>query len=320
MPRKLTAINQLRNRKHDPIIKKIIRYKNMYLFLLPALLSAIFFSYKPMVGIVMAFQDFDIAKGYMRSPFVGFENFQRFLSNPDFYMALRNTLCLSLLSFVFVFPAPILFALILNEIKWSRFKKVTQTVSYLPHFISWIVAATLIQKLLLDQDMGLVNDIIAAFGGSRIGFMREPMWFWPIVIMGGIWKETGWNSIIYLAALTSIDAELYEAAKVDGAGRFQRLLHVTLPGIAPTIGLLLVLNVGSLINAGANFDAVYNLQNPLVSSTAYILEMYAYYEGITFARYSYATAITLMQSVVTLLMVLGANKIYKKLNNGYSAF
>ena len=292
----------------------------MYLFLLPALLSAIFFSYKPMVGIVMAFQDFDIAKGYMRSPFVGFENFQRFLTNPDFYMALRNTLCLSLLSFVFVFPAPILFALILNEIKWSRFKKVTQTVSYLPHFISWIVAATLIQKLLLDQDMGLVNDIIAAFGGSRIGFMREPMWFWPIVIMGGIWKETGWNSIIYLAALTSIDAELYEAAKVDGAGRFQRLLHVTLPGIAPTIGLLLVLNVGSLINAGANFDAVYNLQNPLVSSTAYILEMYAYYEGITFARYSYATAITLMQSVVTLLMVLGANKIYKKLNNGYSAF
>ena len=313
MPRQLTAISQLHNRKHDPIIKKIIRYKNMYLFLLPALLSAIFFSYKPMVGIVMAFQDFDIAKGYMRSPFVGFENFQRFLTNPDFYMALRNTLCLSLLSFVFVFPAPILFALILNEIKWSRFKKVTQTVSYLPHFISWIVAATLIQKLLLDQDMGLVNDIIAAFGGSRIGFMREPMWFWPIVIMGGIWKETGWNSIIYLAALTSIDAELYEAAKVDGAGRFQRLLHVTLPGIAPTIGLLLVLNVGSLINAGANFDAVYNLQNPLVSSTAYILEMYAYYEGITFARYSYATAITLMQSVVTLLMVLGANKIYKKL-------
>ncbi len=320
MSYKFSAVHAPGAGKRTGRLGMMMKYKSLYLFVLPALITVFLFYYRPMIGIIMAFQDFDIGKGYLGSPYIGLENFKKFLTNPDFYLALKNTLCLSVLSFVFSFPAPIVFALILNELKWARFKKITQTVSYLPHFISWIVAATLIQKLILDQDMGIVNEIIAAAGGERIGFMREPGWFWPIVVIAGIWKETGWNSIIYLAALSSIELELYEAAKVDGAGRMKRLLYITLPGIAPTVGLLLVLNVGSLISAGGNFDAVYNLQNPLVSSTAYILELYAYYEGIAFARFSYATAITLTQALVALFMVLGANWAYKRLNNGYSAF
>lgn len=191
-------------------------------------------------------------------------------------------------------------------------------MSYLPHFISWIVVSTLVIRF-LDQDTGLVNNLLSTIGHERVGFMRDPKYFWTIVISVSNWKELGWNSIIYLAALTSVDQELYEAAMVDGAGRFKKLIYITLPSIAPTIGLLLVLNVGALISSGGFFDAVYNLQNPLVAKSAYTLELYAYYKGIAYSRYAYATAITLAQSLIALLMVFGANKVFKKLS-GLSAF
>jgi putative aldouronate transport system permease protein len=298
--------------------RRIKRYKMMYLFLLPALITVILFSYKPMVGIIMAFQDFDINYSYLSSPFVGLKHFREFLQDPDFYRALRNTLALGSLSLLFGFPIPIIFALVLNELKSNKLKRVSQTISYLPHFISWVVTSTIILRL-LDQNSGVINNIIAMFGGERIAFMRKPEYFWAIVVITNIWKETGWSSIIYLSALAGIDQEMYEAAMVDGANRWKRIIYITLPSIAPTIGLLFVLNVGSLITSGGLFDAVYNLQNALVAEKAQTLEMMAYMEGIAYMRYSYATAITLTQSVVSFSMVMIANKIYKKLT-GESVF
>lgn len=290
---------------------KIRNYRNMYLFLIPAFITVLLFSYKPMVGIVMAFQDFSLKGGYLNSPFVGMAHFVEFLQNPDFYRALKNTLGLGVLSFIIGFPIPILFALILNELVSPKLKKAAQTISYLPHFISWVVTSTIVLRL-LDKNTGIFNNVIAMLGLDRIAFMREASYFWPVVIITNIWKETGWSSIIYLAALAGVDQQLYEAAMVDGAGRLKQIFYITIPSLLPTIGLLAVLNVSKMITSGGLFDAVYNLQNPLVASSAYTLELYAYFEGIAYQRYSYATAITLTQSVIALLMMLGANKLYKK--------
>lgn len=301
----------MKNSKIRELYIRIRSYRNMYLFLIPAFITVLLFSYKPMVGIVMAFQDFTLKGGYINSPFVGLEHFREFLVNPDFYRALKNTLGLGILSFVIGFPIPIMFALILNELLSSKLKKLAQTVSYLPHFISWVVTSTIVLRL-LDQNTGIFNNVMAMFGIDRIAFMRESSWFWPVVIITNVWKETGWSSIIYLAALAGVDQQLYEAAKVDGANRMKQLIYITLPSLLPTIGLLAVLNVSKMITSGGLFDAVYNLQNPLVASSAYTLELYSYFEGIAYQRYSYATAITLTQSAVALIMMLGANKLYKK--------
>ena len=293
--------------------RRVKQYKGIYLFLVPALITTFLFRYRPMFGLVMAFQDFSIESGYFTSPFVGLTHFRTFFSNPAFYRSLRNTLGISTLALVLNFPVPIIFALLLNEMKWMKIKRITQTVSYLPHFISWIVVSTMVVRI-LDVNLGIVNNVINLLGGTRIPFMREPAYFWQVVIVSYIWKGMGWSSIIYLAALSGVDQEMYEAAMIDGANRLKTLLYITLPAIAPTIALLFVLDVGNLINASGSglFDAVYNLQNPLVSERAYIIEMYAYYEGIIYRRYSYAAAVTLLQNVVSLGLVLGANGIYKR--------
>ena len=291
--------------------KKLKRYKGVYVFLIPAVVSVLLFNYRPMMGILMAFQDFDIKLGYFGSPFVGLKHFYTFLNNPAFYRALTNTVGIGTISFVLSFPVPIVFALLLNELRWTKVKRVTQTVSYLPHFISWIVVSTMVVRL-LDNDTGVVNNIMVMFGGDRIPFMRVGKYFWAIVIIAHIWKETGWNSIIYLAALSSIDQEMYEASKIDGAGRLKTLWYITLPSIAPTVALLMVLDVGMLVNAGGLFDAIYNLQNPLIAESAYTLEVYSYFEGILYKRYSYAAAITVTQSLIALTMVLLSNTVYKK--------
>ena len=294
------------------LYKKVMRHKGMYLFLLPAIISVILFEYKPMIGVIMAFQDFNIYEGYMHSPFVGLKHFEAFLSNPDFFRALKNTIGLGSLSFIISFPIPIIFALLLNEFRFNFLKRATQTISYLPHFISWIVVSTMVVKF-LDQDTGVLNNILAMLNIDRIPFMRDPNYFWGVLIFTSIWKETGWNCIIYLAAISGIDQDMYEAAVIDGANRWKKIIYITLPSIFPTIGLLLVLGIGSLISAGGLFDAIYNLQNPLISEGSIILELYSYYEGIAFSRYSYAAAITLAQSLIALGMVLAANRIYKTL-------
>ena len=294
----------------------VVKHKYLYLFFLtPAIVTALLFQYRPMVGIVMAFQKFDISAGsYLGSPFVGFDNFRMFLLNPRFYQALKNTLGLSLMSLFIVFPLPIIFALMLNEIRKVNFKRVVQTITYLPHFISWVVVATMVYKM-VDPGSGMVNRILVALGNETIPFMRESRYFWSITIISSIWKELGWSAIIYIAAISSIDPQLYEAALIDGAGRFKMIWYITLPSISSTVALMFILKVSSIISSGGLFDAVYNLSNPMVNEKSYTLEMYSYYEGIMSGNYSYATAITLTQSVVGLILVIGANEIYKRLTS-----
>lgn len=298
----------------------IVKHRYLYLlFLTPAVVSVILFQYRPMVGIIMAFQRFDISAGsYLASPFVGFENFRTFLLNPRFYQALQNTLGLSILSLVLVFPLPIVFALMMNELRGIRVKRAVQTITYLPHFISWIVVATMVYKM-VDPSSGIVNRLLMAFGKESVPFMREPRYFWGLTIVASIWKELGWNAIIYITAITAIDQEMYEAALIDGAGRVRIMWSITLPCILETVALMFILQVSTIITSGGLFDAVFNLSNPMVNERSYTLEMYSYYEGIMSGKYSYATAITLAQSVVGLALVIGSNEIYKKLT-GKSVF
>jgi len=300
--------------------KRLVKYRVLYLFLVPAAVTTIIFSYVPMVGVVMAFQDFQIKLGYFGSKLVGFKYFKEFLANRDFFLALKNTLAINTLSIAIGFPLPIIFALLLNEIRSSAFKRITQTITYLPHFISWIVIAGLFYRL-LDYSSGSVNQIIVALGGERVAFFREPSYFWTILIGLSLWKDLGWNSIIYLAAITGIDVEQYEAATVDGATRLQKVAFITLPGIFPIMALMLILTIGTLFasTSSSSFEAVYSLRNAMVTEAAQVLDIYVYTEGIRFNRLPYAAAIGLAQSVVSFLMVVVANATSRRLR-GYGAF
>lgn len=310
-------------RTNATVIKKINSYKVLYLFLLPAVLSCLVFCYKPMVGILMAFQNYDVVKGFLGSPFVGLDNFREFLSDPYFFSALKNTLAINGLAILIGFPLPIIFALMVFSMQDSVFKRVTQTISYLPHFISWVVVAGLLYRI-LDESSGVINLIIRKIGHEPVAFFQEPGYFWLITIFTGIWKEVGWISIIYLAALASIEAEQYEAAMIDGANSFQKLIYITLPGIMPTIALVLIFTIGTLINTNGYFvivpfDAIFNLRNAMVADTANTIDFYVYQTGVLNSDYSYSTAIGLTQSMVAFLMVLCGNWMSKKIK-GYGAF
>ena len=306
--------------QRESFLKSAARYKTMYLFLLPAVILTMIFCYRPMVGVVMAFQDYDIVKGLYHSDFTGLANFKEFFQEKYFYQALKNTLGINILSIVIGFPLPIILAIIIFAIRDSIFKRVAQTISYLPHFISWVVVAGLVYRM-LDSDSGIVNIVITKLGGEAVPFMRTPQYFWFIIVFTAIWKELGWNTIIYLAALSGIDAEQYEAAIVDGANGFQKLIYITLPGIAPTIGLLLIFTIGNLVNANGNvsFDAVFNLRNAMVSDTANTIDYYIYQEGVLGGRMAYSAAVGLAQNMVSLGLVLAANEISRKMR-GYGAF
>jgi len=269
----------------------------------------------------MSFQDFDIMKGYFNSEFVGFKHFINYLKDPIFWQALRNTLGINSLMIIIGFPLPIIFALLLNEVRVTSFKRVTQTITYLPHFISWVIVAGMVYRL-LDMDAGILNYIRAHwFEVERIPFLRISSYFWPILIIVSIWKTLGWNSIIYIAALSGIDVELYEAARIDGAGRFKSLLHITLPGIAPIIGLMFIFSIGTLVNTsgGASFDAIFNMRNSMVMDVAQVLDLYTYQQGVLLNRLSYAAAIGLTQSLLSLGLVFFANFTSRKIS-GYGAF
>jgi putative aldouronate transport system permease protein len=303
-----------------PLKRRMYDYRVMYAFLLPALIVVTIFAYLPMAGLIMSFQNYDLVKGFSSSPFVGFKWFSKFLRDKDFYLALKNTLGINILHILFGFPLPIALAIGIFSMRDSVYKRVTQTISYLPHFISWVVVAGLVYKI-LDEDTGIFNTVVTAFGGERVAYMRDPGAFWPIIIITAIWKEMGWNTIIYLAALSAIPSEQYEAAIVDGANGRQRLHYITLPNIAPTIGLMLIMTVGNLVNGngGISFDAVYNLRNALVYTTANTLDYFIFSEGVLSNKLSYATAIGLAQGVVSLLLVMGANSASRKIQ-GYGAF
>lgn len=281
----------------------------MLCMFLPCLLYYVLFKYLPMFGIVISFQNYNLFRGIMQSEWVGFSHYLTFFKNPDFLILLRNTFLLGFYNLVFGFPAPVLLALLLNEVTRTYFKRFVQTVSYLPHFISNVVVAGMV-VMFLSPSTGVINQFIEFMGFEPINFLMNPDYFRSIYVISDIWQHVGWETIIYLAALTSIDPQLYEAAKIDGAGRFKQIVHVTLPGIAPTIVILLILNIGRVLEVG--FEKVFLLYNPATYETADIISTYVYRTGIISGNFSYATAIDLFTGLVSLVLVYGANRISRQ--------
>jgi putative aldouronate transport system permease protein len=290
--------------------KKMWSDRYLYLLLLPVIAYYLIFHYAPMYGVIISFQDYNMFKGVFGSKFIGLDNFRDIFSNSDFYVVLRNTLMLNFLSLLFGFPGPIILALLLNELTSVRFKRTIQTLVYLPHFISWVVVASLIIPMLSPRD-GIVNAVITAFGGKSVYFMGEASWWVVVYVLAGIWKGIGWGAIIYLAALTAIDTTLYEAAVIDGAGRWKQTFYITLPGIRPTIIVLLILNIGHMMSVG--FDQPFLLGNGAVIQVSDVLSTYVYRLGLLSADVAHSTAVGLFQAVVNFIMLIGANFLSKKI-------
>ena len=291
-------------------------YKKHYalcLMLLPTIIYFIIFKYVPMAGLTLAFKDFKINAGIWGSPWVGVKHFEKAFSSRTFIRAFENTIIISGLKIVIGFPMPIIFALLLNEVRNLSYKKVVQTVSYLPHFLSWVVVAGLLTQL-LSPNNGAINYILVNWMGfdKALFFLGDNAYFRGTLIVTDIWKEVGWGSVLYIATISGIAPELYEAAVCDGATRFQRLLHVTLPSLLPTITVMLILRVGSVMDAG--FDQVFNLYNSAVYKTGDIIDTYVYREGLGDMKYSFSTAVGLFKNIIGFVMVVGTNAITNKLN------
>lgn len=302
---------EVRSKKLKKIRTKIWADRYMYLIVIPVVVYFIIFRYLPMAWLGISFFDFKILKGFSGSEFVWFDNFKAFLDNPDFLKILWNTLSLNIYSLIFGFTAPIIFAILLNELFRTKFKRIIQTVSYLPHFLSMVVVTSMITTF-LSPSLGIVNAVIKGLGFDPIYFLGEPGFFKGIMIISGIWQGIGWGSILYLSALTGIDQEQYEAAVVDGASRWQQIRHVTLPGISGTIIIMLILQVGNLLSVG--FEKVYLLQNAQNLGVSEVLSTYVYKIGIQGGKYSLATAVGLFNSAISFILVLIANRISSKVS------
>ncbi|WP_404434693.1 ABC transporter permease subunit [Microbacterium lacus] len=287
------------------------QFKWLYLLLLPGVIYFATFRYGPMYGAIIAFKDYVPFLGIQDSPWVGLAHFEDFFSSPDFPRLLANTLILALLSLVIAFPLTIITALLLNELRINIVKRSVQTLIYIPHFLSWTVVASL-TYLLFALDIGPLTQLINGMFGTDISFLTDPAWFRPIIVLQDIWKNTGWGTIIFLAALASVDMEQYEAAIIDGAGRFQRVWHITLPSIMPTIIVLLVLQMGQVLNTG--FEQIYLMTNSLNRQVADVFDTYVYFMGITQGSYSYSTAVGLFKAVVGVILIFGANWIARRSN------
>lgn len=282
------------------------------MLLLPFLAFIIIFKYAPMYGITLAFKDFKIRYGIIGSPWAGFKYFEQLFNSFSFYEVLRNTIVISIEKLIFCFPAPIILAIFINEIRNDRIKKVFQTFSYLPHFISWIIAASFVSDIFALN--GPINTVITALGGDKIYFMADTRYFRSVLITSNIWKTVGWSSIVYIAAITGINQGLYEAAEIDGAKKMHLIWHITLPGIRTTIITLFILEVGKIMSAG--FDQIYNLYSPAVYSVADVIDTYTYRQGIEQTNYSYATAAGLFQNVIGFILVIISNVVVKRLSDG----
>lgn len=310
----VTTVNCKKDKKRlNHIWKEFKKQKYLQIMVIPWVIWLIIFAYLPMYGIIIAFKEFQIGMGILGSPWVGFTQFKMFFNNPEFFNIMKNTLGISILKLVLGFPAPIILALLLNELTHEKFKKLVQSVSYLPHFISWVIMAGILTRILSGEG-GVINELLLAIGllQEPVTFLGEPEYFWGILVLSDIWKGVGWGSIIYLAAISNIDQGMYEAAAIDGAKRFQRILHITLPSIAPTIVILLIFSVSGILNAG--FDQIYLLQNPLVLDVGEVLDTYVYKIGISQARYSYSTAVGLFKSIVGFVLILMTNWLAKKVS------
>ena len=294
--------------KHGSLKAHFQRFWPYYLMVAPGVIYMIIFKYIPMAGSIIAFENFNLKKGVFGSDFVGLANFAKLFRYDDFYKILRNTLLLSVLKVLIVFPIPVIFALMLNEIRLAGLKKGVQTIICIPHFISWVVVGGLVFDLFSAH--GLFNNIRALFGLAPILAMQKEAWFRPIYVFSSIWKEAGWGTVVYLAAIAGIDPTLYESASMDGANRFQRMTRITFPVILPTIVTMFLLNIGGFLDLG--FEQVYNLQTPMTYNVSDIFDTYVYRAGILQAQYSYTTAVGLFQSVIGLVLVVTFNKLANK--------
>lgn len=297
--------------RKNTFFRKWGRSKYLLLLFLPTLLYYILFKYVPMFGIVVSFKDYNLYRGIWESDWVGLKYYRMFFESPDFFKLMRNTFLLGVYKLVFGFPAPIILALLMNEIRHMMFKRFVQTVSYLPHFISNVVVVSML-TLFLSPSSGIVNQIFEALGLDAINFMAREDMFRGIYVISEIWQHVGWETIIYLAALTAIDPQLYEAARMDGAGRWKQMLHVTLPGIRAAMIIVLILNVGSVLEIG--FEKVFLMLNPAINGTADILSTFVYRTGITQGNFSYAAAVDLFTSLINLVFILGANWISRRVS------
>ncbi|SHN77067.1 putative aldouronate transport system permease protein [Paenibacillus sp. ov031] len=298
-------------RRKSRLIRTWNRNKALWLLFLPCLLYYLIFRYAPMFGLVITFKDYNLFKGIWASDWVGFKYYRMFLENPDFWPLMKNTFLLGLYKLVFGFPAPILLAILLNEVRRAAFKRFVQTVSYLPHFISNVIVASMV-IMFLSPTGGLINNLLAGIGIGPINFMNEPGLFRGIYVLSEIWQHIGWETIIYLAALTGIDPQLYEAADMDGASRLRKIWHVTLPGISPAIVITLILNIGKVLEIG--FEKVFLMQNPAIYDTADIISTYVYRVGMVQGNFSYGASIDLFMGVISLIFIYTANWLSRRLS------
>lgn len=298
-------------KKKNKLLKVLKKDWQLYSLLVIPMIFLIIFKYLPMFGNIIAFRRFVPGGSMFGEEWVGFRYFKMFWNDATFWNVFKNTAILGGFTSIVTFPIPIIFALLLNEVKAVKFKKFVQTASYLPHFLSMVIVAGMILQLTANN--GVINQIVEFFTGNRIDFMQRPEWFRPIYVISGVWQGMGWGSILYLAALTNIDESLYEAAKMDGANRWKQTLHITLPGILPTVVTMFILNIGSFLSVG--FEKVLLLYNPLTYSTGDVISTYLYRIGLLSSNFSYATAIGLFESLIGLTLVLSANFISRKLVN-----
>ena len=300
---------QQRGEKRKNLWKDILRHRMLYLFILPCFIWLIVFCYVPMGGIVLAFKNYKFNLGIYGSPWAGMKWFREFINSPEFWITIKNTLRITLLKLVICFPAPILLALLLNEVRNAKFKRIVQTVSYLPNFVSWVVVIQLMRALFTPYG-GIVNEIRKAMGYEAVFIMGLKSAFLPMVVLSDLWKNIGWSSIVYMAAITSVDQQLYEAAVIDGANHVQQVWHITLPGIMQIIGIMFIMAVGGLLNAG--YDQILLLQQPANTQISQVLDTYVLQTGIKYGKFEYATAIGLFKSLFSLVMVVVTNYLAQR--------
>ncbi|WP_373232971.1 ABC transporter permease [Cohnella sp.] len=289
--------------------RRLIKNRALYLMILPGFLFFIIFKYIPMGGLAIALQDYQPYLGIRNSTWVGFKHFERLFNEPMFFTILRNTLLLFLMNMLFYFPVPVLLALMLNEVGRGRFKRFIQTLVYIPHFMSWVIIVS-ISFVMLSMDRGIINELLVMMGFEKINFLMSNEWFRPMYILQIIWREAGWGTIIYLAAMAAIDPGLYEAARMDGANRFRQIWHITLPCIRSVIVVLLILKIGDVLELG--FEHIYLLLNSMNREVAEIFDTYVYTAGLRQGQFSYSTAVGFFKSVVGLILVMSVNKLAKK--------
>ena len=307
----------LNKNTRKPFLNKEIKtriklMRGIYLLALLPVLHTIIFKYGAMYGIIIAFKDYNPVAGILKSPWNGFEHFQFLFTTPSLWQLVRNSLRLSFLGLIFGFPSAVVFAILINELRNISYKKVVQTISYLPHFLSWVVIGAMV-KMLLSTDKGPINMLIASLGWEKIPFLATPNIFIGTLVVSDIWKNMGWGSIVYLAALTSINQYLYDASDIDGATRFQKIRYINIPSLVPVMTILLILRIGSIMDL--SFDQIFNLYNPLVYDVADIFDTYVYRIGLINMQYDYSTAIGLFKTLVGLILLLITNGIVRKVSD-----